>query len=273
MLNIDYKKCEKVVKILNDHYENEEKVADIEYPSIIEYGTNEYYLYMLYSCLLDYGTRSKAYHKNLSNTYIKYPNIFNPSYVCKMSEESLKEIVVNNIHPRYPSVATKKWISVSNELLKYDSFFDYLKKIKSFDELNRLILNFKGFGQKTGGLLVRIICDSKVCDFDARVKSIPIDRHDIEISYLTDIIDTKKLSKLDIISLSDTYVKCAKKLNINPSSLDKYLWEVGNTYCNKKNCNMCPLKSVCNKRNYIEKIKENKLHKYQLLSLQLLLTM
>lgn len=252
MLNIDYKRCEMVVKTLNEHFENEEKVADIEYPSIIEYGSNEYYLYMLYSCLLDYGTRSKIYHRNLANTYIKYSNIFNPSYVCNISEETLKEIIVNNIHPRYPSVATKKWISVSNELLKYDSFLDCLKTMKSFDELNKFILNIKGFGQKTGGLLVRIICDSKVCDFDEGVKSIPIDRHDIEISYLTNIIDTKKLSKSDIVKLSNTYVNCANKLNINPSNLDKFLWEVGNTYCNKKNCNMCPLRDLCNKRNYIE---------------------
>lgn len=246
-MDIDYKKCEEVIKLLGSHFEKEEKVADIEYPSTIEYGSNEYCLYMLYSCLLDYGTRSKIYHKNLTNTYMRYPNIFNPSIVCKMSEESLKEIIVNNIHPRYPSVATKKWISVSNELLKYDNFLDYLKTIKSFDELNRFVLAIKGFGQKTGGLLVRIICDLKICDFDEEVKSIPIDRHDIEISYLTNIIDTKKPSKSDIMNLSNAYVSSSKKLKINPSNLDKYLWEIGNTYCNNKKCGECPLNSLCSK--------------------------
>ncbi len=35
---------------------------------------------MFYSCLLDYGMRSKIYHKNLVDTYEKYPNIFDPNY-------------------------------------------------------------------------------------------------------------------------------------------------------------------------------------------------
>lgn len=246
-MDIDYKKCEEVVKILNEHFVNKTKVADIEFPQNIECSTNEYYLYMLYSCLLDYGTRSKIYHKNLVNTYMKYPEIFNPTYACKMSEERLKKIITNNIHPRYPNVATKKWQVVSNELIKYNNLLETLKEIKSFDELKKFILSIKGFGQKTGGLLVRIICDSQVCDFQENIKSIPIDRHDIEISYLTNIIKNQKLSGSEIINLSNVYVDIANKLKINPSNIDKYLWEVGNTYCNKKKCEECPLNNLCNK--------------------------
>ena len=200
---------------------------------------------MFYSCLLDYGMRSKLYHKNLSDTYIKYPNIFKPSYVSKMSEEDLKSIIINNIHPRYPNVATKKWIELSKELIKYDSILDYLKTIQSFDELNKFIRNIKGYGQKTGGLLIRIIYDSKIFNFKDRIKTIPIDRHDIEISYLTNIIDSANISNNQITALSDAYVNVGEKLNINPSNIDKYLWEIGNSYCNKKNCADCPLKEMC----------------------------
>lgn len=248
-LNIDNNRCKEVVVKLNNHFVDKFNLANVEFPQIINYGTNEYYIYMFYSCLLDYGMRSKVYHKNLINAYEKYPNIFSPSYVSTMSETELHNIIVNNIHPRYPNVATKKWITLSNELIKYVSVLDYLKNISSFDELNEFVKNIKGFGQKTGGLLMRIICDSQICSFHENIKSIPIDRHDIEISYLTGIINVDNISNNEIIELSDTYVNVGKGLNISPSNIDKYLWEIGNSYCNKKYCKDCPLNNICIKTN------------------------
>ena len=244
-LNIEYNRCKEVVAKLNNHFKDKEGLANVEFPKKIDYGTNEYYLYMFYSCLLDYGMRSKVYHKNLINTYEKYSNIFNPSYVDKMSIDELHNIIVNNIHPRYPNVATKKWVTLSNELSKYDSIETQLKNIRSFEDLNKFIKSIKGYGQKTGGLLMRILCDSKVCDFQESIKSIPIDRHDIEVSYLTSIIDETNISNNEIIELSNTYVNAGKELDINPSNIDKYLWEIGNSYCNKKQCEECPLNSIC----------------------------
>lgn len=35
---------------------------------------------------------------------------------------------------------------------------------------------------------------------------------------------------------------------MNPNDIDKYLWEVGNSFCNKKKCNECPLNNYCNER-------------------------
>ena len=65
LLNINYGRCQEVVERLNNHFVNKVGLADVEFPQNISYGTNEYYLYMFYSCLLDYGMRSKIYHKNL----------------------------------------------------------------------------------------------------------------------------------------------------------------------------------------------------------------
>ena len=241
---MDKEKCKEVIIRLNNYFNNSEP-ANIEFPSKVQYKSNEYYLYMFYSCLLDYGMKSKVYHRNLSETYMKYPQIFNPNYVLKMDEEELKVIIVNNIHPRYPNVATKKWLKLSTILKKYNDISNYLKEFKNFDELSCFIRSINGFGQKTGGLLIRIICDSKICNFEEEVKAIPIDTHDIEISYLTGIIDSKNISSSQIDDLSNTYVTIGNELNINPSGIDKYLWETGNTFCNKKNCDECPLNAIC----------------------------
>ena len=108
-MNIDYKKCKLVINDLCGYFSNIKNIANIEYPKEIKNGCNDYYVYMFYSCLLDYGMKSKLYHKNLSNTYSKYPDIFKPNKVLKMPEDKLKEIIINNIHPRYPNVALRKW--------------------------------------------------------------------------------------------------------------------------------------------------------------------
>lgn len=242
-----YQKCLLVVKALDEYFKVQKNVAEIEYPSEITYKSNEYFIYMFYSCLLDYGMRSKLYHCNLTETYKVYPEIFKPSYVIKMEEEKLKEIIVKHIHPRYPNVAVKKWIELSKKLASYDSILDFLREIKSMDELEKIIKGVKGFGQKTGGLLIRIICDSDICGFNSNVLSIPIDRHDIEISYLVGIISYKNISSSEIKKLSDYYVKAGEELGVNPSDVDKYLWEVGNSFCNKKECSLCPLNSYCKK--------------------------
>jgi len=95
--------------------------------------------------------------------------------------------------------------------------------------------------------LIRIIYDSQICDFSDTVISIPIDRHDVEISFLTGIIDQEQLKSNEITQLSNTYVTEGKNLNINPTNIDKYLWEIGNQYCNNKHCDKCPLSEVCHK--------------------------
>ena len=246
ILNIDYQRCREIVLLLKEYFQNQNNLATIEYPVNITYGTNEYFIYMFYSCLLDYGMRSKIYHHNLIDTYMKYPCIFNPNYVVIMSEEELRNILVSHVHPRYPNVAVKKWMMLSQVLIKYDNLLDYLKSLESVRSLEQFIKSIPGYGQKTGGLLIRIICDSKVCNFKEDLEIIPIDRHDIEISYFTGIIDSKKLNQKDIKRLSDTYIMVGKELMVDASTIDKYLWEVGNSFCNKKKCEDCPLQKVCN---------------------------
>lgn len=251
-MNIDTIKMSNVLKLLQEYFitENINNIAKVEFPKKIKYKSSEWLYYIFYSCLLDYGMRSKVYHKNLINTYNKYPNIFNPKYVvANYSNDStgLNKIIKENIHPRYPNVALNKWLELSYILIQYDNLLEQIKSFKVFNELNLFIKNIHGYGQKTGGLLLRLIYESNICDFVDEMNTIPLDRHDIEITYLTDIIQIKKLNETQILKLSNEYIKCARLLNIKPNILDKYLWEVGNKFCNTKKCEQCPLSSECKK--------------------------
>ena len=121
-------------------------------------------------------------------------------------------------------------------------------KFNSFNDLNAFIRGIKGYGQKTGGLLIRLIYEAHICKFDDKLSYIPLDRHDIEISYLNNIIDSKKLSSKQIEELSSLYIKSGEKLGIDANLVDQYLWNIGNDFCNRKKCTSCPLHDDCKKK-------------------------
>ncbi len=202
------------------------EVANVEFLTAIEYKSNEWLYYIFYSCLLNYGMRLTIYHKNLINTYHNYKNIFNPKYILNNFNNDmsrLQQIIKENVHPRYPNVAVNKWIKLSQELSKYDSLLEKVKSFKTFEELNQFVKNINGYGQKTGGLLLRLIYESNLCKFSDDISTIPLDRHDIEISYLNKIINTKKLTSKQISELSNAYINYSNKSNVNPNKIDKYL--------------------------------------------------
>lgn len=258
-LTIDKNKMKKSIILLKEYYSKNDinSLANIEFPPSISYGSEEWLIYMFYSCLLDYGMRSKIYHNNLVETYRKYPNIFNPRYVKENylnNEVELFEIIKNNIHPRYPNMAIKKWISLSVKLSEYNSISKILSKYKNFGEVENFVKDIKEYGQKTGGLLLRIISEANICKLDNNISSIPIDTHDIEISYLNGIISSQKLNSKEIAELSKTYIEVGNEIEINPNIIDKYLWEIGNRFCNKRDCLNCPLNKNCQTK----KVSKNK---------------
>ena len=234
--------------------DNRQQVAEVEVPDNIEINSLEYILYIFYSCLLDYGMRSKIYHANLIKTYQEHSEIFKPGYVVEKyfyNEEELLGIIKNNIHPRYPNIALKKWLELSYFIDKNypgDSLIIKIKQLNSYSDLYNFITNIKGYGQKTGGLLLRLIYESGICSFDGEINDIPIDRHDVEISYLNGIIDKEKLNEKELKDLGAIWIKAAKENDISACDIYKYLWTIGSILCLKKKCLECPLKENCLKK-------------------------
>lgn len=251
MNNIDEQKIVNCLILLKKYFKNREDLAEVDYPKNIDYGSEEWLVYNFYSCLLDYGMKSKVYHENLIRTYYEYPFIFNPRHVVDNyldSSSDLLLILKENVHPRYPNVAVDKWINLSKELVKYEKVMDRIKSFESFNELSYFVRTIKGFGQKTGGLLLRLISDSGVCSFNEEVFYIPLDRHDIEICYMNEFISTKKLTNTMIEDLSRSLILAGNKVGLSASKVDKYLWEIGNCFCNRKDCESCPLCKTCTKK-------------------------
>lgn len=241
-------------KRMKAYFEVVDERAIVPVPESIEINSLEYVTYLFYSCLLDYGMRSKIYHTNLMETYKKYPMIFKPSYVTDNylnNTESLLEIIKDNIHPRYPNIALKKWLELSEFLSKKypnQSLITKIVSLSSYKELYNFITSIKGYGQKTGGLLLRLIYESGIGSFNDELSDIPIDRHDIEISYLNGVVTSDKLNNKEIKELGELWIKAASKYGVSPCHIDKYLWTIGNSFCLKKKCLECPLKDNCQRK-------------------------
>ena len=146
----------KIIKNLDKFFTQYDitEMATIEYPKKIKYRSNEWLYYIFYSCLLNYGVRSNIYHSNLIDTYQNYECIFDPNYVVNNFSSDASELhllIRENIHPRYPNVAVDKWIKLSKHLTKYDNLLDYIKSLKTFEELELFIKSINGYGQKSGG--------------------------------------------------------------------------------------------------------------------------
>lgn len=240
----------KCIKLLNAYFRVKDNLAVVATPKSLKVGEEVWIYYIFYSCLLDYGMKSKLYHANLLKTYDNYPDIFNPKYVIEHfieDKESLLQIMKENIHPRYPNVALKKWLELSKKLSCYSSLSEKLKSLKNIEELNYFIKEIGEYGQKTGGLLIRLIVESKIVNFKDELTFIPLDRHDIEISYYNGVCKSRNPNSKELEELSNCWIKAGKKINITPTLVDKYLWELGNRLCSKKKCEECPLGKNCKK--------------------------
>lgn len=239
---------------MKEYFHSVEQDANVLTPSNITLGTTEYLLYLFYSCLLDYGMKSKIYHSNLVQTYQGYKEIFDPNYVVTHyldKERELFTIIKENIHPRYPNVALKKWVSLSkylNDNYPGNRLKEKILSLRSYSELYQFITSIHGYGQKTGGLLLRLIYELGIGDFKDSLDHIPMDRHDIEISYLNGIVKKEKLTNKEIKELGSTWIKAALESGISACDIDKYLWTIGNQLCYKKGCNNCPIRTTCEKK-------------------------
>lgn len=240
-ISYDQEKARAAVQLLKEYFKENMTYANVSYPQSIIYGSSEYFIYIFYSCLLDYGMKSKLYHDNLIKTYYNYPNIFNPSYVI-LHQNELDYILRNSIRVRYPGIALKKWIKLSEFLMNETDLKKRLNDFESYKDMSLFIDSTQSFGQKTGGLLKRLITE---CLGKYVVEDIPIDRHDIEISYLISVVSSIELKGKDIKKLSNIWVLASKTQNVNPSLVDQYLWTIGVEMCTNKRCFNCPLKDIC----------------------------
>lgn len=59
---------DRLIRKMHEYYSSKDSntLATVDFPNEIEYKSNEWLIYIFYSCLLDYGIRSQKFNKYLS---------------------------------------------------------------------------------------------------------------------------------------------------------------------------------------------------------------
>lgn len=237
---------------------NIEGQAQVPIPASIMPFSAAHYRYLFYSCLLNYGVKSSVLHQNMLAFYETHPNLFLPNCVIQKYSNNyseLADLLRTHIHVRYPNECAKRWVGLSEILhTKYDDNPQKMfVKRTTYSELKDAISQIKGLGQKTGGLLLRMLIDTNMIQSVDGITEIPIDRHDVDICIWLEVItkinaDEIKKSKKTIKMLSDVWVQAANNLSISPSLADQYLWIIGSQFCVSSNCSICPIRSQCKRK-------------------------
>ncbi|NOZ81929.1 MAG: hypothetical protein GXO63_02145 [Candidatus Micrarchaeota archaeon] len=245
----DLDKARYVVRSLYNYFKSERTIerATIELPNNIKWGSKEHFLYIFYGCLLDYGVKSSYYHKRLRSAYLVHPSLFNPEFIVKKFTHDinkLAEVLRSYLGVRFPTEAAKRWLALSYVLYsRYNGNpKNLIKASQNFNDLKKRILEIRGFGQKTGGLLIRILYENGLLDdisSGQSIQFIPIDRHDVRISIRLGIIkfSGKYTSKRTVNSnsqlerLSQLWVEASIREGVDPAETDRNLWLLGSELC------------------------------------------
>ena len=254
-VKVNNEKSRIAVKRLHNSFSTADSLhkATISLPEGLEWGSREHFLYLFYGCLLDYGMKSSFYHKNLKKAYKEKPELFEPVYIVETFQRHVQDLAVflkNFVRIRFPNEGARRWLSLSEILLKkYNGDpRNIFKPLMGFNDIRKAIFSIKGFGQKTGGLLIRILYENNLIKVQDSITHIPIDRHDIEISINLGVLEGNCGEHHEnnlIEQLSSTWVKASQTENVDPCETDRNLWLLGSLLCSKKKCSQCPLNDMC----------------------------
>ena len=233
-------------------------------PSIVEYASKEhanFYFYLVYN---DHGTKSINLYERFKNLYDTHSELFNAKYILKnylKNEEKLYEEYLSNIGLRYPKQSVKSWI-INSEILvsKYNGeAINLYKSTNDASKLFNLIKEFRSYGMKTSGLLLRVI---KGVGFNKNIYNfenvpLPVDTHDSKIALFCNIYNEAEIEDVyqekHIKKISSIWQNIANDLNIDWEELDRALWLLGSVGCAKQKCDLCPILSYCKRGKIVEK--------------------
>jgi len=264
-LSVDYERAKLVV--LNIQKAFKEKaglLASIE--DLIEYQIPEgviplskaHSLFLFYTAFNDQGMKSSRLYHRMKEMFKSFQDLFNPGYILEQykNEEDINLIKATGLFlgTRYPGETGRRWYVNSQKLQQlFDGdprkLFQYsrnatvlLEKIKSF----------RGYGPKTGGMLLRAIIGLKFAEVDGLEKVfMPVDIHDVRISFYTGILNNNDAIPdyenyhLYVKRVQEIILDTCNSLQINWLDIDRGLWLTGSKGCVKKKCNLCPLYDLC----------------------------
>lgn len=220
-------------------------------------GNHAHFLFL--TVFNDHGMKSSRLYARAKELFVEHSEFFQPSQVLRIfSHEHDTELVDTITRPlgvRYPAQAAKAWYLNSRRLQTL--FEGDARNLFSYSSDARLLLKeitaFRGYGPKTGGMLLRAIVGLGFAEVERLDRVlVPVDIHDTRIAFLTGILglqDEKERSSADYYGythlVQEVILETCNDLGIPWLDTDRAMWLIGSRGCVGKQCVMCPLHDLC----------------------------
>lgn len=256
-----------IIRLIDDSYQRRygifSKISNLlEYqvPEGVSPGSSEHARFYFYLIFNDHGTKSTNLYSKFKELYSEHPYVFVPGYVARNyegKEGKFRDKYLSSLGLRYPSQATKSWISNSKRIVASYSGepMNMFVSSNSAPEFYNRILSFRGYGPKTSGLLLRVIVG---VGFNRKLSGItdvplPVDIHDSRIAYTCGLYQPEGVNNIQQIYSNPAHIKkiegiwrkSAQEIHVDWEEIDRALWLLGSIGCVNKRCKECPISSFC----------------------------
>jgi len=186
-------------------------------------------LFIFYVLQLDYATKSQVLYKRANDLFAKKSEFFTPEIILGLSDKELRDILKKYLKPRYINEAVKRYQINSTKLLsEFDGDPRNIFKVRSAKEVLKFTYEFRGFGPKIGNFFIRTMVNVFLYKYeDIDIVSLPVDVHDVKITYLLGYLDSSVMSRKNIVITKNTWMQACKKAKESWLIFDKALWLLG----------------------------------------------
>ena len=232
VMNEKFFKIDKIVELIVDSYDNglgvfaeKTNLEDVVPKGV---GDLEKSLFLFYVTQIDYATNSKRLNANAAKAFNQNAEFFNPNYLAGIEASALKGFL-EKIGPRYVNEAVVRWqINSRNLLEKYDGDPRNIFHDTSAQIVLDKVLEFRGFGPKTGNFFFRTMVDT----FNYRYSDLneieqPVDRHDIRLTWEWGYLETSEITDRNVCKVKKLWKDVCIRTGINWITLDKAMWLIG----------------------------------------------
>lgn len=229
-------------------------------PHGVEVGSAEHARFYFFLIFNDHGTKSSRLYAHFKQLYVTQPELFQPRDLARMAPAKVEQALaaaLTGIGLRYPKQAITSWLANAQRLVReYDAeplaCFTHTSHAPT---LFRSILNFRGYGPKTAGLLLRVIHGvgfNRKLDNLAEVP-LPVDIHDSRIAFICHLYRPAGVHDVGVIHASPRHLaevermwrQAAHASQVPWEIIDRALWILGSRGCVKRRCHDCPIQRHC----------------------------
>lgn len=179
---------------------------------------------------MDYATKSQRLYQNALQLWNEDRDWYDAMKIFNCSNTKLKEIIKSKFKPRYANEITKRFKYNSELLIRdYDGYaINLVKSALSAEDLLNKIRYFRGFGPKLGNFLFRTfisVLNPKYKDLEDIL--MPVDIHDVRLSYRWGFINNSEMSSKNIKKVKHIWNIACKKAEVSWIVFDRALWLLG----------------------------------------------